>query len=169
MKPIWMGLDTDDKGGICTAVLTGERPWINAKTARYLDLQHFQDSWREEFDGWKFDFMVALDYFECVRRPSEVADWLTNRRDISIDHFNYPGLYPYFENDVRDVPDPFHKAYVLAMCSYYRSHAQQTAKDLILEAYSLQRRLQRLEEGLNRLAYTIPSQKNPPYDAYIPF
>jgi hypothetical protein len=86
-------------------MLTGDRPWTHAKTVRYLDLQQFQDAWKEEFDGWKFDFAVALDYFEFVRRPSKVADWLTTRREVFIDYFNFPGLYPYFENDVLEVPD----------------------------------------------------------------
>lgn len=169
MKPIFVGLDTDEQGRICTVMLSGDRPWTHAKMVRYLDIQQFQEAWKGEFDGWKFDFAVALDHFEFVRRPSKVADWLTTRREVFIDHFNFPGLYPYFENDVREVPDTFHKAYVLAMCAYYRGHAQQTARDLILEVYSLQRRLQKLEEGLNRMAYTTPPARSEPYGIYCPF
>jgi hypothetical protein len=71
----------------------GDRPWTYARTVRYLNLQQFQDAWKEEFDGWKFDFAVALDYFEFVHRPSKVADWLTTRREVVIDYFNFPSLY----------------------------------------------------------------------------
>ncbi len=169
MRPIWIGLDTDEKGRICMAVLTGDRPWTQTKTVRYLDLQQFQDAWEESFNDCKFDFAVALDYFEFVRGPSEVVAWLTVRRDMVLDYFNFPGLYPHFEDDVREVPDTFHKAYVLAMCAYYRGHAQQTARNLILEVYSLQRRLQRLEEGLNRMAYTTPLHRGDPNGIYCPF
>lgn len=169
MKPICVGLETDEQGRICTAMLTGDRPWAHARTVRYLNLQQFEDAWKEEFDGWSFDFTVALDYFEFVRHPSPVADWLTTRREVVIDYFNFPSLYPYFENDVLEIPDTFRKAYALAICSYYRNHAQQTAKDLILEIYSIQRRLSRLEEGLNRMAYTTPPPKGNPHSIYCPF
>lgn len=157
MRPIWIGLDTDEKGRICMAELTGDRPWTQTKTVRYLDLQQFQDAWEESFNDCKFDFAVALDYFEFVRGPSELVAWLTARRDIVLDYFNFPGLYPYFEDEVREMPGTFHKAY------------QQTARNLMLEVYSLQRRLQRLEEGLNRMAYTTPPHRCDPNGIYCPF
>lgn len=80
------------------------------------------------------------------------------------------GLEPTREGEsARPLPDTFHKAYVLAMWAYYRGHAQQTARNLILEVYSLQRRLQRLEEGLNRMAYTTPPHRCDPNGIYCPF
>jgi hypothetical protein len=169
MTCIWLGIETDEQGRICTATLPGERPWIHGKTIRYRNLKEFEDAWKAEFDGWQHDFSVALDYYEYVRKPSPIVDWLTTRRDIAIEYFNFPGIYPYFEAEVAEIPDTFHKAYILAMCAYHRGMAFRTAKELLLEVYGLQRRLQRLEEGLNRLAYTIPPPRNEPKALYCPF
>lgn len=169
MKPIWIGLETDESGRICTAILQGDKPWTQAKTVRYLNIQQFQEAWKEEFDGWSLDFSVALDSSEFVGRSSKAADWLMTRKDVAIDYFNFSGLYAYFENDARKIPITFRKAYILAMCAYYRGHAQQTAKELLLEVYSLQSRLSRLEEGLNRVAHTTPPQRGDKNNLYCPF
>ena len=172
MTTIWLGIETDERGRICTAVLTGDSPWTNnGRTARYRDLHEFQEAWKEEFDGWSFDVSIALDYFEYVRKPSAVADWFTERKDAVLDYFNYESLYPYFEHEVlrQAIPDTFHKAYTLALCAYYRGRSLRVAKGLLLEVYALQNRLQGLEEGLNRLAHTIPPPRNDPTGVFCPF
>ena len=169
MKGIWLGIETDDRGRICTVMLPGEPPWTHAKTVRYRDLSEFQVEWKEELDGWKHSVSAGLDFYEYVRGSSPIGDWLSTRGDVAIEHFNYPSLYPYFEADIHGIPDTFHKAYVLAMCAYYRGSAFRTAKELLLEVYGLQRRILRLEEGLHRLAYTLPPPRNQPQALYCPF
>jgi hypothetical protein len=171
MIAIWLGIETDEQGRICTATLAGDRPWADHKTQRYRDLQGFKDAWKTEFEGWKFDVTVGMDYFEFARKPSPVADWFTTNKEVEIGYFNFPSLFPYFEDEVRfqAIPDTFHRAYTLALCAYYRGRSHRIANSLVLEVYSLQRRLHRLEEGLNRLAHTIPPSRNDPHGIYCPF
>lgn len=129
-------------------------PSLRAKVIEYV-AEHGVSAAAKEFDITRF----------------AIYDWLRKNGVYSQGKMaeNFPGLYPHFEDDVREVPDTFQKAYVLAMCAYYRGHAQQTARNLILEVYSLQRRLQRLEEGLNRMAYTTPLHRGDPNGIYCPF
>lgn len=171
MTPIWLGIETGDQGRICAATLTGENPWTNktSRRVRYRSLQEFQEAWNEEFDGWKFEFSVGLDYFESL--PSQVAGWLTTKSGIQLEYFNYSSLYPYYQDELRflKIPDTFHKAQILAMCAFHRSHAYRLSQNLITEVYTMQNQLRRLEEGLNRLAHTIPPAKNQPHSIYCPF
>jgi hypothetical protein len=169
MTSIWLGVETDDQGRICTVALTGSPPWTHPKTLRYKNIHEFQETWKGELDRWSYDYLVALDYYEYARRSTPVGDWLSTRGEIAIEYFNFPSLYGYFEPEVSEIPDTFRKAYVLAMCAYYRGTTFQVARELLLEVYGLQRRLQRLEDNLNRLAYTLPPPRKEPTALYCPF